>query len=599
MESDRLGEPQQAQVPKQIVVNSSAIETRVALIEGNALAELHLESAGDHSIVGHVFKGKVLRVLPGMQAAFVDIGLEKAAFMHVSDFWHPTPHAEGSDLEDDQVPEEGETLAAFAEEADLDIEEDPEDPPAEAAAEAQAADEAAEETPDDETDDEEEDESDYDDGAPAEDEEDDDSPPKPSIQDVLSRGQEVLVQVSKEPIGTKGARITSHTSLPGRFVVYTPTTDHVGVSRRIEDEKERKRLREIVESGRRKDSGGYIVRTACEGISKREILADMRFLGRLWGNILKKSSDSPAPSPLHEDLDIVLRSIRDLFTTDVDKVVVDHPADHDRIIEFIDGVLQPKLKSRVELYDQTEPIFDRFGIETQVRRGLERRVWLKSGGYLVFDQTEALTTIDVNTGRFVGKSTHEETVLKTNLEAARVSIDQLRLRNIGGIIIIDFIDMEKAANRKKVSESLAEAVKRDKARTNILRISELGLVQMTRKRTRDNLRQLITSPCPTCSGDGRLRSIESLAAQVMRDVRRHVGVAENAASLRVKLSTELAEALRKRFQKGVAEVRKDLGVSVELRADRNLARGEWEIEITSTRDDDHGGQADPAADGDG
>lgn len=563
---------------KQIVVNSSSIETRVALIEGNALAELHLESAGDHSIVGHVFKGKVLRVLPGMQAAFVDIGLEKAAFMHVSDFWNPSPHEEGSDLENESAPDEGDTLAAFAEEADLDIEEEPETPPTDGEDAVDGEEESdiedteeTEESPDDEED------------------EADDAPPKPSIQDLLSKGQEVLVQVSKEPIGTKGARITSHISLPGRFVVYTPTNEHIGVSRRIEDEKERKRLREIVETGRRKDSGGYIVRTACEGISKREILADMRFLGRLWGNILKKNGASPAPSLLHEDLDIVLRSIRDLFTSDVDKVVVDQPGDHERIIEFIDGVLQPKLKSRVERYDDVEPIFDRFGVETQVRRGLERRVWLKSGGYLVFDQTEALTTIDVNTGRFVGKSTHEETVLKTNLEAARVAIDQLRLRNIGGIIIIDFIDMEKAANRKKVSDSLAEAVKRDKARTNILRISELGLVQMTRKRTRDNLRQLITSPCPTCSGEGRLRSIESLAAQVMRDIRRHVATAETAASLRVKLSSELAEALRKRFQKGVAEVRKDLGVSIELRADRNLTRAEWEIEITGSRD------ADPAA----
>lgn len=565
---------------KRIVVNSSAIETRVALIEGNALAELHLESAGDHSIVGHVFKGKVLRVLPGMQAAFVDIGLEKAAFMHVSDFWNPSTPENGAD-DEDAPPSEGETLAAFAEEADLDIEEDPEDPPPESEA---AGDEASDEDAgDDEP---------SNDATSEEDEED--APPKPAIQDLLSKGQEVLVQVSKEPIGTKGARITSHISLPGRFVVYTPTSSHIGVSRRIEDETERKRLREIVESGRKKDSGGYIVRTACEGVSKREILADMRFLGRLWSNILKKNGESPAPSLLHEDLDIVLRSIRDLFTADVEKVMVDHPADHERIIEFIDGVLQPKLKSRVELYGDIEPIFDRFGIETQVRRGLERRVWLKSGGYLVFDQTEALTTIDVNTGRFVGKSTHEETVLKTNLEAARIAIDQLRLRNIGGIIIIDFIDMEKAANRKKVSDALTEAVKRDKARTNILQISELGLVQMTRKRTRDNLRQLITSPCPTCSGDGRLRSIESLAAQVIRDVRRHVATAGNAASLRVKLSTELAEALRKRFQKGVAEVRKELAVSVELRADRNLSRGEWEIEVTATRDAD----PEPAADGD-
>lgn len=571
---------------KQIVVNSSSIETRVALIEGNALAELHLESAGDHSIVGHVFKGKVLRVLPGMQAAFVDIGLEKAAFMHVSDFWKPTPHEEGADPEGDGGPDDGDTLAAFAEEADLDIEEEPETPPTDAendvtADEVDASDDEAE-ADDDATDDEAEEE-----------DEDDDASAKPSIQDVLSKGQEVLVQVSKEPIGTKGARITSHISLPGRFVVYTPTNDHVGVSRRIEDEKERKRLREIVEGGRRKDSGGYIVRTACEGVSKREILADMRFLGRLWGNILKKNGASPAPSLLHEDLDIVLRSIRDMFTSDVDRVVVDQTADFDRIIEFIDGVLQPKLKSRVERYEDVEPVFDRFGVETQVRRALERRVWLKSGGYLVFDQTEALTTIDVNTGRFVGKSTHEETVLKTNLEAARVAIDQLRLRNIGGIIIIDFIDMEKAANRKKVSDALAEAVKRDKARTNILRISELGLVQMTRKRTRDNLRQLITSPCPTCGGDGRLRSIESLAAQVIRDVRRHVATAENAASLRVKLSSELAEALRKRFQKGVSEARKELGIAIELRTDRNLTRGEWEIEITGSSDPDS--DAEPAA----
>ncbi|MDG2303937.1 MAG: Rne/Rng family ribonuclease [Candidatus Binatia bacterium] len=576
---------------KQIVVNSSAIETRVALTEGNALAELHLESAGDHSIVGHVFKGKVLRVLPGMQAAFVEIGLDKAAFMHVSDFWDPPQRDEHADEADDGH-DDGDPMAAFAEDAD--VEEDPaevvtaEDDPAEPddveledETEIDATDEAEEAEPDDEPEEEDEEER------------EDDAPAKPAIQDVLSKGQEVLVQISKEPIGTKGARITSHISLPGRFVVYTPTSDHIGVSRRIDNEPERKRLREIVESGRTKGSGGYIVRTACEGISKREILADMKFLSRLWANILKKNADSPAPSQLHEDLDIVLRSIRDLFTSDVDKVVVDHPADHDRIIEFIDGVLQPKLKSRVELYDDSEPVFDRFGIETQVRRGLERRVWLKSGGYLVFDQTEALTTIDVNTGRFVGKSTHEETVLKTNLEAAGVSIDQLRLRNIGGIIIIDFIDMEKAANRKKVSDAIAEAVKRDKARTNILRISELGLVQMTRKRTRDNLRQLITSPCPTCSGDGRLRSIESLAAQVMRDARRHVGSAGNVASLRVKVSTELAEALRKRFQKGVAETRKDLGVSIDVRADQNLARGEWEIEVTST------GDTEPAADGEG
>jgi len=586
-------------VQKRIIVNSSAIETRVALVEGGALAELHLESGGEHSIVGHVFKGKVLRVLPGMQAAFVDIGLEKAAFMHVSDFWkagpddrtgtEPDDDGSAADEEHGHTPR-SESLAAYVEEGEVseagvprgaaeaalaELEEDETAPmaPTDAEADPDAPEMAGSET----------------DTTAEAHAKASDAPPPPPIEEVLSKGQEILVQVSKEPIGTKGARITSHISLPGRFVVYTPTTDHIGVSRRIENEEERKRLREIVAAGRGK-SGGYIVRTACEGVSKREILADMRFLGRLWRNILKKNAASPAPALLHEDLDIVLRSIRDLFTGDVEKVVVDRLSDHQRIIEFIDGVLQPKLKSRVELYNRAEPIFDAFSLESHVQRALERRVWLKSGGYLVFDQTEALTTIDVNTGRFVGKRTHEETVLKTNLEAARIAIDQLRLRNIGGIIIIDFIDMEKPANRKKVSEALAEAVKRDKARTNVLRISELGLVQMTRKRTRDNLRQLITSPCPTCSGDGRLRSIESLAAQVIRDARRRAATAGTASSMRVRVSLELAEALRGRFLNGVRELGDTLELEIDVAPDRNLARGQWEIEILSI-------EPEPAADG--
>jgi ribonuclease G len=334
-------------VRKQIVVNCSKIETRVALMEDNALAELHLESGGEGSIAGHVFKGRVLRVLPGMQAAFVDIGLEKAAFMHVSDFWNAPSEDDASDGAEDHDVEEPDS---FDEDSEL------------AASLAPGAEERENEEDDPET-------------GPA-------SPPdtggKPAIQDVLKAGQEILAQISKEPMGSKGARITSHISLPGRFVVYTPTSDHIGVSRRIENEKERKRLREIVEGGRGEAEGGYIVRTACEGVSKREILADMAFLTRLWKSILDKNSGCSAPSLLHEDLDLVLRSIRDLFTSDVQRVVVDDPLHHDRIVDFIDQVLQPKLKSRVELHEGPEPVFDRWGLETQVRRALERRVWLKS-----------------------------------------------------------------------------------------------------------------------------------------------------------------------------------------------------------------------------
>jgi ribonuclease G len=593
-------------VQKRIIINASELETRVALVEGNALAELHVESGAGRSIVGNIYKGRVLRVLPGMQAAFVDVGLEKAAFMHVSDFW-PAP-ADGQEATEPEAADaEGgvgsireeltlePSLAAYVDELDAALpepamnpdeveifppaEESPTEPVAEdtdGEPETTLADErpllaedAAEPDPGEEE-------------ALAERERE--SLPRLTIEEALTKGQEILVQVSKEPIGTKGARITSHISLPGRYVVYMPTTDHIGVSRRIEEEKERKRLRDIVASGRPEGSGGFIVRTACEGVSKREILADMRFLSKLWASILKKSNSSPAPAMLHEDLDIVLRSVRDLFTTDVAQVVVDRAIDYERVIEFVDSVLQPRLKSRVEHYDGVAPIFDRFALESQVNRALERRVWLKSGGYLVFDQTEALTTIDVNTGRFVGKKTQEETVLKTNLEAARVAIDQLRLRNIGGIIIIDFIDMEKLANRKKVSEALAEAVKRDKARTNILRISELGLVQMTRKRTRDNLRQLMTAPCPTCNGDGRLRSVDTLAAEALRALRRAVATAPDAATAALRLPPDVAAALRGPRRAGVQEVEAAFALQVNLQADPRLHLGQCEVQILTRRE---------------
>jgi ribonuclease G len=590
-------------VQKRIIINSSAIETRVALLEGAAVAELHVESGGERSIVGNIYKGRVLRVLPGMQAAFVDIGLDKAAFMHVSDFWRaPEDGAagEGAEASGADVVADldlGRSLAAYAEdegepgiEAERSVAEAAGDVgpdegsstavPVEAAAQADAeavADAAEEVAAEAEV------------VAPGEDVVPVEPPrprtrddvPMPTIEEVLTKGQEIVVQVSKEPIGSKGARITSHISLPGRYVVYMPTTDHIGVSRRIEDEKERHRLRDIVATGRPKGAGGFIVRTACEGVSKREIVADMRFLSRLWSSIVKKSETATAPALLHADLDIILRAIRDLFTSDVRQVVLDRPEDHQRVIDFVDSVLQPKLKSRVETYDGIEPIFDHFGIENQVNRALERRVWLKSGGYLVFDQTEALTTIDVNTGRFVGKKTHEETVLKTNLEAARVAIDQLRLRNIGGIIIIDFIDMEKAANRKKVSEALAEAVKRDKARTNILRISELGLVQMTRKRTRDNLRQLITTPCTTCSGDGRLKSVGTLAAEALRIIRRHVAAAPGAERVAATVSPEVGSALQGPLRGGVDELQDKLGVRITIRSDAKLPRDRCEVQISA------------------
>ncbi len=459
-----------------ILIQSTPEEARVALVENDALAELHIERARDRGIVGNIYKGKVVRVLPGMQAAFVDLGLPKAGFLHASDFF---PGVDALPTVDAEVVEhETETATVDA----------PSLRPVDVAPEF-----TIEETP------------------PA-------LPQHEPIEERLSRGDEILIQVAKEPFGSKGARVTSHISLPGRYLVYLPTTNHLGVSRRIEDEEERQRLRDVV-LAMKPPGAGFIIRTVCVGVSKRELQADMRFLIKLWNKILKKSESVSAPALVHYDMDLVLRSIRDLFTPDVEKVVVDRALDHQRILEFV-STFAPRLKARVEQHAGPEPLFDTYRIEPAISRALERRVWLKSGGYIVIDQTEALTTIDVNTGRYVGKTNNqEETVLKTNLEAAREIVDQLRIRNIGGIIIIDFIDMLDPANRQRVMDAFNAALKQDKMRSNILKISELGLVEMTRKRTRASLSQLLTEACPTCDAKGRIKSVATVAYEVMRRIR--------------------------------------------------------------------------------
>jgi ribonuclease G len=485
---------------KLILINATPEEARVALVENQSLAEMHIERARDRGIVGNIYKGKVVRVLPGMQAAFVDIGLAKAGFLHVSDFY---PGVDELPLVDaDLVERDSE---AGSEGATPSLPADPLEPTA-----------AGDETP------------------PL-------PPHHDPIEERLSRGDEILVQVAKEPLGSKGARITSHISLPGRYLVYLPTTNHLGVSRRIEDEEERQRLRDVV-LALKPPGAGFIIRTVCVGLSRSELQADMRFLIELWNRTLKRSENAAAPCQLHDDMDLALRSIRDLFTPDIERVVVDRAADHQRILEFVDS-FAPHLKSRVELHEGPEPLFDQFGIEQAISRALERRVWLKSGGYIVIDQTEALTTIDVNTGRYVGKHNHEETVLKTNLEAACEIVDQLRLRNIGGIIIVDFIDMMDPANQQRVMDAFDTALKQDKMRSNILKISELGLVEMTRKRTRASLPQLLTEPCPTCDGRGRVLSVTTIAYEAMRRIRQVARAAPEATRIVVRASTAVATFL--------------------------------------------------------
>ncbi len=504
---------------KQILVNVAPWETRVAVLEDSTLVDAHIERHGGVGIAGNIYKGKVLRVLPGMQAAFIDIGLSKAAFLHASDVGGPPLPPE--------VAREGDAP---------ELVEAPAEPP---------------------------------------------SRDLRPIEERLHKGEEVLVQVAKEPIGTKGARVTAYLSLPGRFLVYMPGTQHVGISRRIEDAAERDRLREAVEA-ERPTEGGLIVRTACEGATKREIHDDVRFLTRLWARIQKQAESAAAPALIHSDLDLVLRTVRDLFTSDVDRFTLDAREDHARVVEFVTA-LMPRLAPRVHLYEGLTPILDQHGIETKLARALDRRVWLKSGGYLIFDQTESLTTIDVNTGRYVGKKDQEETILRTNLEAAKQVVQQLRLRNIGGIIVIDFIDMEKAANRKKVFDALQDAVRRDKARTNVLRISELGLVQMTRKRTRESFEQLLTSTCPHCVGAGRVRSVETLAYDALRRVQREAANAPPSARIVLRVPGEVAAFLEADERHLLAALERLVGRTVEIEAARELARGEAAVSIVEAR----------------
>ncbi len=445
---------------KRIVVNAGLLETRVAVQEGNLLTELYLERHRHRSIVGNVYKGTVTNVLPGMQAAFVDIGLHKDAFLYAGDYTANLDDAGAALLEAD--------ASEVGEDDDVDVEEAPR-------REATAP-----------------------------------------IEDLLRKGQEVLVQVSKESLGTKGARITSFISLPGRYLVYMPQARHVGVSRRIRDERERDRLRAALRS-LPLPPGGFILRTNAEGKGEEEFRHDVEFLGRLWSQLQTRFERAAAPAALHEEGDLIFRVVRDLFSPEVDELVVDSRELYERCRDYVQ-TLVPALADRLRLYEERAPIFDHHGIEKDIEKALRRRVWLKSGGYIVIDHTEALVSIDVNTGKYVGKRDFEQTVLKINLEAANEVVRQIRLRDLGGIIIIDFIDMEVLDHREQVYRALKRALAEDKARTNVLQISELGLVEMTRKRVRQDLRALLTQTCPTCRGNGVVRSHETLAGEVHRAI---------------------------------------------------------------------------------
>jgi len=474
-----------------LVMNAEGPETRVAVVENSALAELFVERKRDRGTVGNIYRGKVTRVLPGMQAAFVDLGpkVERAAFLYVADIL-------GADDE----------KRLFE---DADTEDGDEAPEGTASRIARTRKQLAQR----------------------------------KIEELLKPGQEILVQIVKDPIGQKGARVTGYLSLPGRYSVFMPSVDQVGVSRRIASDKERKRLRDIVNASRPKGCG-FIVRTAAEGTDEQEIRDDVDYLGKLWEEIRRREESQRGPGLIYADLDLALRTVRDLLREETTEVHIDDDEQYQRVKKFTSTFL-PRYAERIKKYDGRRPIFDHFNIEPALRVAVSRRVPLRSGGSLVIDQGEALTAIDVNTGSFVGSGRElEETVTLNNLEACEEVARQLRLRNIGGIIVVDFVDMDREANRKKVWEAFQKALTKDRARCNVTKISELGLVEMTRKRTRESLSQFLTEPCPTCEGAGIVKSTTTVAYEILREVRRS-GATVDGVKIDIECSPKVAEILNR------------------------------------------------------
>ena len=513
---------------KELVVNQTHHESRIALIENGEILDFLIERHSEkesHPVVGNIYLGKVLRVLPGMQSAFVDIGQERAAFLYVDDAYLPTldeqreliQRAEGADPKrlGEVIPDEYSTLT---ETVDMKFR------------------------------------------------------PDVKIQDFLKEGDEIVVQIAKEPISTKGPRVTRHITLAGRHIVYMPFIEHTGVSRRIESEEERRRLKDVIDSVR-PEGVGVIARTVSEGQSYKVLKSDYNNLVKIWKDVQKRLEKAKAPMELHQDLSFIERALRDIMDEDVDTLIADNKSAIKQIEKFV-ARFTPQHKAKIKLYDGELPIFEHYGIDIEIERALSNQVFLRSGGSINIDQTEALVSIDVNTGKFVGKKTLEETILKTNLEAVKEIAYQLRLRNCGGIIIIDFIDMEKEEHRSQVYSALLEALKKDRSKTNVLPISGLGLVEMTRKRTRDTLVRVMCEPCPYCEGVGRVKSVETVSYEVIRELQK-VLKRTSAGKLTIFAHPEVCAKLS---DAGIVDTLEEaFNKTILVRADNNYHSEQYEI----------------------
>ena len=480
---------------EEILINITPMESRVAVVENGVLQEVHVERTQRRGIVGNIYKGKVVRVLPGMQAAFVDIGLSRAAFIHAADI----------------TAREGMTGEG--------------------------------------------------------------------ISGLVHEGQALVVQVTKDPIGSKGARLTTNLSIPSRYLVYMPSSSHIGVSLKIEEEAERERLKQAVTeclaSEGLEEKGGFIIRTATEGADMSAIMLDIRYLHRLWEQVREHMQVAGAPAVIYEELSLPLRTLRDLAAEHTEKVRIDSRETLQKAQQFV-AELMPEIADRVEHYPGERPIFDLYGIDDEIQKALERKVPLKSGGHLVIDPTEAMTTIDVNTGGFVGHRNLEETVFKTNLEAALTIARQLRLRNVGGIIIIDFIDMEDEEHRRQVLRTLERQLERDYAKTNIIGITELGLVQMTRKRTRESLAQVLCEPCSTCQGRGQVRSAETICYEIFREILREARTFQ-ADGYMVLASQSVVDRLLDEESANVADLESFIGHPVRFQVETMYSQEQYDV----------------------
>nr|WP_233176370.1 ribonuclease G [Dyella sp. ASV24] len=492
-------------VSEEILINVTPRETRVGVVENGMLQEVHVERASRRGYVGNVYKGRVQRVMPGMQAVFVDIGLERAAFLHASDIVRPSLPAAGEGVE---VSGSGNGHT-------------------------------------------------------------------PSISELVHEGQEIVVQVVKDPIGTKGARLSTHLSIPSRYLVLLPHARTLGISARIEEEAERQRLKEVLNSLIGETPLGYIVRTNAEGQTAESLAFDVTYLGKVWRVVQENIVKAKVGERVYEELSLPLRSLRDMLNEDIEKVRVDSRETFEKVVKFVHKFM-PQLDDRVEHYSGERPIFDLYGVEDEIQRALKKEVPLKSGGYLIVDQTEAMTTIDVNTGGYVGTRNLEETVYRTNLEAAQAAARQLRLRNLGGIIIIDFIDMTDEEHRRQVLRMLEKGLLRDHAKTTVYPMSALGLVEMTRKRTTESLERQLCEPCPACSGRGTLKTAETVTYEIFREITRAVRQF-NTEKLLVMASPKVVGRILEEESVAVAELEEFISKSIRFQAEEHYSQEQFDV----------------------